>query len=260
MRRRKLLTGGIALSGTGLLPASVAANELNSDQRHGAPNTEYLGQDQDYLYLEFERSGKKKLNIINKETNEVIVKDRASGEIEFVIDSNTINELQANRVETASHTPWSGEVKYTDEDLDGIEFGSYEIIKRAGRRWETIGHCDRDCHIHRYDAECFELGKEAAALSKPLVAAELWNVLRKKGPKWIVKLLSKRRLEDIVTSLGTLAAGDTITIAEVDWDQSIPVVRDQKFISCRAGLTDYKPPYDTIALQAFFQWPGHLLC
>lgn len=164
MRRRKLLTSGIALSGTGLLPANVAANESNSDQRHGAPNTEYLGQDQDYLYLEFERSGKKKLNIINKETNEVIVKDRASGEIEFVIDSNTINELQTNRVETASHTPWSGEVKYTDEDLDGIEFGSYEIIKRAGRRWETIGHCDRDCNIHRYDAECFELGKEAGAI------------------------------------------------------------------------------------------------
>lgn len=260
MRRRQLLTSGIAVTGTGLIPISVAADESGGDHDHRDTDTEYLGQDEEHIYLGFERNGEEKLNIVHKDTDKVVVKDRESGEQEFVIEGEIVEELHRNRVGIASHTPWSDDVNYTDEDLDGVEFGSQEIIKRAGRRWESLGHCDLDCNVHRYNAECFEFGKEVAAVSKTLIAAELWNVLRKKGPQWLVQLLTKRRLEDIVTSLGTLAAGNTITFALVDWDQSLPVIDGKEFISCRAGLTDYKPAYDTIALQTYFQWPGHQLC
>ncbi|MDS0473654.1 hypothetical protein [Natrinema sp. 1APR25-10V2] len=240
-----------------MISASVVADE-NSEDNHNSEDshTKFLGEDQNHIYLQFERNGRKKLNKVNKKTDEVVVVDRTSGEQEFVIRPEIVTTPQTGGIRLASHTPWSGDVSYTDEDLDGVEFGSYEIVKRAGRRWESLGHCSRDCNVHYYDAESFELGREASAVAKTVVAAELWFVIRKKGPQWLVNLLTKRRVEEIVTTLATLAASDTITFAMVDWDQSLPLVRDQKFISCRAGLTKYKPPLILLASKRTFNGQG----
>lgn len=54
---------------------SGAAQEQGHRSNHGDPNATYLGDDDSHRYFAIDQNGELKLNIIDKETGRVIVKD-----------------------------------------------------------------------------------------------------------------------------------------------------------------------------------------
>ncbi|MBZ6494653.1 hypothetical protein [Natrinema longum] len=84
MRRRKVLTSGIALTSMGIIPSSSAAR-LSEDQNHEYQGMEYLGQDKNKWYYQFEQNDERKLNIIEKDTRKVYVKEYSNEILDGVI-------------------------------------------------------------------------------------------------------------------------------------------------------------------------------
>lgn len=109
---------------------------------------------------------------------------------------------------------------------------------------------------------CVELNEYVSAVSKAVIATQIVRVAAKRAPKALAKFLTEHRVEAALTAVGvsTLTGGDTLSFGVLNWDQSIPHIRDQKMSSGRVGVTEFKPDHDDSALMTWVVLPIHQQC
>ncbi|WP_222919967.1 hypothetical protein [Natrinema sp. SYSU A 869] len=131
------------------------------------------------------------------------------------------------------------------------------VIKRVGVKEKKLGSCTFSCLSHSYDVICAELNKYAATVSKAVVAGQVIKAMAKKAPKAIAKILKRDSIADALGAVISAAAGNVVSIGSVEWDQSLPVVRDQKMWTFKGGMTSWKPSRDAAGLTTSLAVPRY---
>ncbi|MBZ6494654.1 hypothetical protein [Natrinema longum] len=107
---------------------------------------------------------------------------------------------------------------------------------------------------------CVELNKHAATVSKAVLVGQVIKSMAKKVPKAFAKILKRDSVADALGAVISAAAGNVVSMGSLEWDQSLPHVRDQKMWTFKGGMTSWKPSRDAAGLTTFFALPEHSYC
>ncbi|QLG50270.1 hypothetical protein [Natrinema halophilum] len=247
MKRRKLISNGIALTGIGSFSSNSAAQskeDYHNGDAAGDHDVEFLGLTQKELYFRLNQSRGTKLNIVDRETGKVRVIDQSTGDEVFGYNPNRGELHQSKkypkRVTIAANAP--------------------TVIERVGFEKTYLGSCALGCMRHTWSVLCVELNKFASTVSKAVLVGQVIKAMLKKAPKSISKMLKDDSVADALGAVISAAAGNVVTFGILRWDQKVPFVRDQKMTSQKFGMTSWKPSRNAAALTTYFAYPSHAGC